>query len=232
MPTPENASFAAVKACVFDAYGTLFDVHSAVRRGGQDLGEKAVAVSELWRQKQLEYTWLRSLMATHADFWRVTSDSLDFALSACDAVDPALHAKLMELYLSLDAYPEVGATLAKLKNSGMATAILSNGSPRMLDSAVQSAGIHTLLDHVLSVEDVGIYKPDSRVYQLAVDRLSVQSSEICFLSSNGWDARGAAHFGFNVAWINRFDREPERIPGEIRATIHTLDELPALLGLA
>lgn len=232
MPTPSNASFAAVKACVFDAYGTLFDVHSAVRRGGQGLGEKAAAVSELWRQKQLEYTWLRSLMGTHADFWQVTSDSLDFALSACDAVDSALHAKLMELYLSLDAYPEVSATLAKLKNSGQTTAILSNGSPRMLDSAVRSAGIHALLDQVLSVEDVGIYKPDSRVYQLAVDRLSVQSSEICFLSSNGWDAMGAAHFGFTVAWINRFDREPERIPGEIRATIHTLDELPALLGLA
>lgn len=223
--------FSSTKACVFDAYGTLFDVHSAVRRGGEDLGEKADAVSELWRQKQLEYTWLRSLMGAHADFWQVTADSLDFALSASNANSAALHRNLMELYLSLDAYPEVKDTLSKLKRAGLKTAILSNGNPRMLDAAVGSAGLSEHLDEVLSVEDVGIYKPDSRVYQLAVDRLSTPPENICFLSSNGWDARGAAHFGFTVAWVNRFGREPDRIPGDLAATIKTLEELPTLLGL-
>jgi 2-haloacid dehalogenase len=225
------AEFEAVRACVFDAYGTLFDVHSAVRRGGESLGDQAAGVSELWRQKQLEYTWLRSLMGAHADFWQVTSDGLEFALSASGVSDQALHDKLMGLYLSLDAYDEVAATLASLKEAGLATAILSNGSPRMLEAAVQSAGIGRLLDTNLSVEDVGIFKPDARVYQLAVDRLAVRSEEICFLSSNCWDAKGAAHFGFKVAWINRFKREEDRMPGEFVTTIQRLDELPPLLGI-
>lgn len=225
------AEFEAVRACVFDAYGTLFDVHSAVRRGGESLGDQAAGVSELWRQKQLEYTWLRSLMGAHADFWQVTSDGLEFALSVSGVSDQALHDKLMGLYLSLDAYDEVAATLASLKEAGLATAILSNGSPRMLEAAVQSAGIGRLLDANLSVEDVGIFKPDARVYQLAVDRLAVRSEEICFLSSNCWDAKGAAHFGFKVAWINRFKREEDRMPGEFVTTIQRLDELPPLLGI-
>ena len=232
MPDGRLPDFAKVKACVFDAYGTLFDVHSAVRRGGQALGDKAGAVSELWRQKQLEYTWLRSLMGTHVEFWQVTADSLDFALSASGVQDAALHEKLMGLYLSLDAYEEVDATLARLKAAGLVTAILSNGSPRMLEAAVRSAQLGDRLDDVLSVEDVGIYKPDARVYQLAVDRLGVTREEICFLSSNCWDAKGAAHFGFKVAWINRFHRETDRLPGDFTTVIHRLDELPALLGIA
>ncbi|MFZ2100643.1 MAG: haloacid dehalogenase type II [Oricola sp.] len=231
MASGRLAEFESVRACVFDAYGTLFDVHSAVRRGGESLGDRAAAVSELWRQKQLEYTWLRSLMGAHADFWQVTSDGLDFALSASGVTDQALHEKLMGLYLSLDAYEEVAATLASLREAGLATAILSNGSPRMLAAAVQSAGIEDLLDANLSVEDVGIYKPDARVYQLAVDRLAVRKEEICFLSSNCWDAKGAAHFGFKVAWINRFKREEDRMPGAFATTIHRLDQLPPLLGI-
>ncbi|WP_193371179.1 haloacid dehalogenase type II [Pelagibius marinus] len=232
MPADRLPQFASVKACVFDAYGTLFDVHSAVRNGGQALGEKADAVSDMWRQKQLEYTWLRSLMAAHVDFWQVTSDGLDFALSASGVKDPDLHDKLMNLYLSLDAYEEVKPTLEALKANGLQTAILSNGSPRMLEAAVQSAGLDQLLDANLSVEDVGIYKPDTRVYQLTLDRLGVKKQEVCFLSSNGWDAKGAAHFGFNVAWINRFNREEERLPGDLATVIHRLDELPPLLGIA
>jgi len=224
--------FAKVKACVFDAYGTLFDVHSAVRRGGEALGDKAAAVSELWRQKQLEYTWLRSLMGAHADFRQVTSDSLHFALAASGVTEAALHDKLMGLYHSLEAYEEVDATLAALQRVGFTTAILSNGNPEMLQAAVRSAGLERRLDAVLSVEDVGIYKPDSRVYQLAVDRLSVGRDEICFLSSNCWDARGAAHFGFKVAWINRFDRQEDRLPGDFVAVIRRLDELLPLLGVA
>ncbi len=232
MPVGRLPAFASTKACVFDAYGTLFDVHSAVRRGGQALGDKATAVSELWRQKQLEYTWLRSLMAAHVDFWQVTSDGLDFALSASGVKDQALHDKLMGLYLTLDAYEEVKSTLETLKQAGLKTAILSNGNPEMLEAAVQSAGLKDLIDANLSIEDIGIYKPDARVYQLAVDRLGIEKNEICFLSSNGWDAKGAAHFGFNVAWINRFNKEADRIPGDLAAVIHRLDELPPLLGLS
>ena len=225
------AQFENVKACVFDAYGTLFDVHSAVRNGGQILGDKAGAVSELWRTKQLEYTWLRSLMGAHVDFWQVTSDGLDFALSAAGVENKELHDALMNLYLSLDAYEEVKGTLGVLKKGGLQTAILSNGSPAMLEAAVRSADLKDVLDANLSVEDVGIFKPDARVYQLAVDRLGVQRHEICFLSSNGWDAKAAAHFGFKVAWINRFDREIERLPGDLATIIHRLDQLPPLLGL-
>jgi 2-haloacid dehalogenase len=229
---PAITELANVKACVFDAYGTLFDVHSAVRRGGQILGDKAGAVSELWRQKQLEYTWLRSLMPAHADFWQVTSDGLDFALSASGVKDQGLHDSLMNLYLTLESYEEVKDTLATLRNGGLATAILSNGNPRMLKAAVDSAGLNDVLDASLSIEEVGIYKPDPRVYQLAVDRLGVRKEEICFLSSNCWDARAAANFGFKVAWINRFDREPDRLPGDFVKVIHRLDELPPLLGLS
>lgn len=224
--------FDTVKACVFDAYGTLFDVHSAVRRGGQALGDKATAVSELWRQKQLEYTWLRSLMGTHADFWQVTADSLDFALAASGVPDRALHEKLMELYLQPDAYEEADATLAALQKAGLSTAILSNGSPPMLEAAVRSAALDTRLDAVLSVEDVGIFKPAPRVYQVAVDRLGVPRDRICFLTSNCWDAKGAAHFGFRVTWVNRFAREEERLPGTFAAVIGRLDALPPLLGIA
>ena len=226
-----HPAFSAVQACVFDAYGTLFDVHSAVARGGAALGDKADDVSNLWRQKQLEYTWLRSLMGAHADFWQVTADGLDFALASHGIEDAALADRLMELYLTLDAYPEVPDTLAELRRSGLQTAILSNGSPRMLQAAVSSADLEASLNAVLSVEDVGIFKPDPRVYQLAVDRLEVEAGQICFLSSNAWDAAAASHFGFKVAWINRFDRQMDRIPAAPAAEIRRLDELPNLLGL-
>ncbi len=227
-----HPAFADIGACVFDAYGTLFDVHSAVGKGGSALGDKAAAVSDLWRQKQLEYTWLRSLMRVHVDFRQVTADGLDYALASHGVDDPALRDRLLALYDDLDAYPEVPATLARLKEAGLKTAILSNGAPAMLTAAVASAGLGAQLDALLSVEEVGIFKPDPRVYQLAVDRLQVAAPQICFLSSNAWDANGAAHFGFTVAWINRFEKEPERLPGAPAAVIHRLDELPGLLGLA
>ncbi len=226
-----NQAFADIGACVFDAYGTLFDVHSAVGRGGGALGDKAQPVSALWRQKQLEYTWLRSLMKAHVDFWRLTGDGLDYALAANGVDDPALRDRLMDLYLSLDAYPDVKAALEQARAGGMKTAILSNGSQKMLQAAVDSAGLGELLDDALSIEDVGIYKPDSRVYQLAVDRLGVAAGRICFVSTNGWDAHGAAHFGFKVAWLNRFGQQPENLPGEPSAVITTLAELSGLLGL-
>ena len=226
-----HPAFSDIGACVFDAYGTLFDVHSAVARGGATLGDKAQGVSDLWRQKQLEYTWLRSLMDAHTDFWQVTSDGLDYALAAHGIDDPSLKESLMDLYMTLDAYPDVSACLGALRAGGKATAILSNGAPRMLEAAVGSAGLTELLDEVLSIETIGIYKPDRRVYQLAVDELDVAAGRICFVSTNAWDASGAAHFGFKVAWLNRFGKQRDRLPGEIRGEITTLSDLPGLLGL-
>jgi 2-haloacid dehalogenase len=227
-----EAEISGIRACVFDAYGTLFDVHSAAARCRDDLGGKADALSDIWRQKQLQYTWLRSLMGTHADFWQVTGDALDFALAAVGLDDPPMRQRLMDLYLELDAYPEVPAMLGRLKAGGIATAILSNGAPAMLDAAVRSAALADTLDHVLSVEDVGIFKPDPRVYQLAADRLGVPPGEICFQSSNAWDAYAASHFGFRVVWVNRFDQPPERIPGAPDRQLGDLSQLPELLGLA
>jgi 2-haloacid dehalogenase len=225
-------SFEGIEACVFDAYGTLFDVHSAAAGEAAALGSKMQPLSQTWRQKQLEYTWLRSLMGAHADFWQVTRDGLDFALAQQGIDDPVLAERLMDLYLRLDAYPDVRPTLESLRAAGLKTAILSNGEPRMLAAAVEHAGIDDLLDEVLSVEDVGVYKPDARVYRLAVDRLAVPGpSAIAFVSTNGWDARGAAHFGFQVAWMNRFGMQLDRLPGEPEAIMGGLDELPRLLGL-
>ncbi|MEE8534461.1 MAG: haloacid dehalogenase type II [Kiloniellales bacterium] len=224
-------AFSDIGACVFDAYGTLFDVHSAVARGGAALGDKAEAASALWRQKQLEYTWLRSLMGVHADFWQVTGDGLDYALAAQGVDDPALRDRLMQLYLTLDAYPDALACLEALRAAGKTTAILSNGSPTMLNAATESAGLGAHLDAVLSVEDAGIYKPDARVYRLAVERLRVQPERVCFVSANGWDAAGAAHFGFRVAWLNRFAQATERLPGAPAAVIDSLAALPGLLDL-
>lgn len=226
-----NPAFADTAACLFDAYGTLFDVHSAVAKEAGHLGDKADSISALWRQKQLQYTWLRSLMRQHADFWQVTGDALDFALESHGVPDPALRQRLMDLYLTLDTYPEVARTLQRLRAAGCLTGILSNGEPGMLDAAVQSARIGAHLDHVITVEDVGIYKPDARVYQLGVERTGVAAGRICFVSANAWDVAGAAHFGFNVAWINRFAQKAERLPGTPKAEIETLDEVADLLGV-
>ncbi|MFQ5971080.1 MAG: haloacid dehalogenase type II [Alphaproteobacteria bacterium] len=220
-----------IEACVFDAYGTLFDFNSAVARCRDEIGDRADRLSEVWRQKQLQYTWLRSLMGVHADFWQVTGEALDFALAAVGLEQPELRRRLMELYEELDPYDEVEDVLRRLRAAGTRNAILSNGAPRMLSAAVRSAGLDGLLEMVLSVEDVGVYKPDPRVYQLAVDRLGVRARSICFLSSNAWDAVGAASFGFRVVWVNRFGQPRERLPAEPDAETTSLAELPELLGL-
>lgn len=219
-----------IKACVFDAYGTLFDVHSAVGKHRGRLSEKADQLSMIWRTKQLEYTWLRSLMGAHVDFWQVTQDGLDYAMETCDITDAGLRSDLMNAYLQLDCYPEVKETLTKLKKKGLQTAILSNGSPRMLDAAVESAGLCDVLDGVFSVEEVGIYKPDPRVYQLACDGLDVDAHEISFQSSNAWDAAAAANFGMTVVWVNRFGQKRERLPKAAHAELPTLTALPELLS--
>lgn len=219
-----------IKACVFDAYGTLFDVHSAVGRLRSDVGPKADELSMLWRTKQLEYTWLRALMGKHVDFWQVTGDALDYALAGTGTDPAVVRDRLMDAYLTLDAYPEVPAVLARLKAAGIKLAILSNGEPKMLDAAVKGAGIDGLLDHVLSVESVGVYKPHTSVYQLAVDRLAVPASAVAFQSSNAWDVHGASSFGLRPVWINRFGAPPERLPGGPEHEMKDLAGLADLIG--
>jgi len=219
-----------LSACVFDAYGTLLDVASAAMRCADDLGENAGPLAHIWRTKQLEYTWLRSLMGEYVDFWQVTGDGLDYAMDTLGIDDKELRDRLMELYARLDAYPEVPAMLKSLKAAGIKTAILSNGSPDMLASAVDNAGLSDLLDDVISVDELKIYKPHPSVYQSAVDRLACDGEEICFMSSNAWDVAGAANFGFTVVWINRFGQKPERLPGKPARQLENLSGLPRLLG--
>ncbi len=225
-------AFQACKACVFDAYGTLLDVHAATARESAALGEKAQEVSNLWRQKQLEYTWLRSLMGAYVDFWQLTQDGLDFALEAYGIEDPALRQRLLDLYWTLQAYPDGAAALGRLRLGGLKTAILTNGSPEMIEAACKASGLDQQLDRILTVAPLKIYKPDPAVYHSALDALGVKADEVCFVSSNAWDARGAAYFGFRVAWLDRFGKVPDRLPGDFSAVIKTLDALPPLLGLA
>lgn len=227
-----NHRLIGIEACVFDAYGTLFDFAAAARRCEDELGERTSALTTLWRDKQLQYTWLRAAQGRHADFWQVTGDALDYALETLQLARPELRRRLMDLYLTLDPFPEVAGVLTKLKAAGLRLAILSNGTPAMLAAAVEGAGLAGLFEAVLSVEEVGVYKPHPKVYQLALDRLELRASAIAFQSSNGWDAYAASAFGMRVAWCNRYGQRRERLPGEPDFEIRSLAELPALLGLA
>lgn len=225
----QDPMITGIKACVFDAYGTLFDVHSAVGKHRERLGDSADQVSAVWRTKQLEYTWLRSLMGRHADFWQVTREALDFAFEMHGVENSGLSADLMEAYLQLTCYPEVPEALAELAERGFELAILSNGTPAMLEAAVKNARLEAVIGRIFSVETAGIFKPAPRVYQIAVDGMGVKPGEIVFQSSNAWDAAGAAAFGFNVAWVNRFGQSPERLPGKPQIEIKDLSELPKRL---
>jgi len=217
-----------VKACVFDAYGTLFDTASAARRSAEFLGDKAGPLAALWREKQLAYTWLRAVQGRHADFWQVTGDALDFALEALAIERPGLRDRLMQLYLTLDPYPEVPEVLRRLRAAGLKTAILSNGTPRMIEALVAGAGLE--FDALLSVEQAGVYKPHASVYQLALDTLGLPARAIAFQSSNGWDAYAASAFGMQVVWCNRGRQPWERLPGAPDREISTLAALPGLVG--
>jgi 2-haloacid dehalogenase len=220
-----------IRACVFDAYGTLFNSSSAAQRVGDMIGsETAGRLAELWRNKQLQYTWLRTVQNRHADFWQVTGEALDFALETLAMADPALRERLMQGYLALEAYPEAAAAVGALRGAGTATAILSNGTPAMLSTLVDHAGLGGLFDHVLSVEEVGAYKPHPHVYQLACDRLGIPAEAILFVSSNGWDVWAASAFGMRVAWCNRQGLTRERLPGAPEHEIRSLIELPALFA--
>jgi 2-haloacid dehalogenase len=219
-----------VKACLFDAYGTLFDFASAVRACEEVPRDAVDQLAALWRDKQLQYTWLRAAQDRHADFWQVTADALDFALETLAIERSGLRDRLMQLYLTLDVFPEVPRVLAQLKGAGLRTAILSNGTPHMLEAVVSNAKLGSLIDTILSVEEVGVYKPSPKVYQLAVDRLAVPASSIAFQSSNSWDAHAAAAFGMQVVWCNRYDQRRERLPGTPCREVTSLAELPALVG--
>jgi 2-haloacid dehalogenase len=221
-----------IHACVFDAYGTLFDYASAAAAARDVLGDGWERLAALWRDKQLQYTWLRAAQSRHADFWQVTGDALDFALETLAIEDGVLRQRLMDLYLRLETFPEVPEVLTRLKAAGMMTAILSNGTPRMLQAAVDNARIGGLLDHVLSVEEVGVFKPGPKVYRLAVERLGLAPQAISFQSSNAWDAHAASAFGMRVVWCNRYGQRRERLPGAPDREVRTLADLPAIVGAA
>lgn len=192
-----------LSAYIFDAYGTLFDVHAAIARHRAAAGPEAERFSEIWRTKQLEYTWTLTLAGHYVDFWTLTERALDFALARVPSVDARLRSKLLEAYFTLDAFADAGAALTDLKARGARLAILSNGSPRMLAAAVDAAGFGSLLDAVLSVDNLRRYKPRPEVYKLATDALAVAAGEVTFVSSNRWDVMGAVSFGFKAFWINR-----------------------------
>ncbi|WP_420012853.1 haloacid dehalogenase type II [Tateyamaria sp.] len=226
-----------ITTCIFDAYGTLFDVAAAARQAAGepefvDLKDDWPVLAEQWRLKQLQYTWLRAITRAHTDFWQVTQEGLDWALEKTGhAGKPAMRERLLALYWELQAYPEVPEMLHRLKAAGLNTAILSNGSPDMLAGAVQSAGIADVLDDSLSVESVGIFKPDARVYDLVGERFACSNAEVLFVSSNGWDAAGAAGYGFTTAWVNRADEPVDRLPWTPQHILSDLSGIPELAGV-
>jgi 2-haloacid dehalogenase len=225
------------RLCVFDAYGTLFDVSAAARAAAAEPGRAALAerwprLAEAWRLKQLQYSWLRAVTGAHTDFWQVTEDGLDWALEATGLDgDAELRARLLALYRELEAYPEVPGMLARLKARGLGTAILSNGAPGMLAAAVQSAGIGDRLDAVLSVEEVGIFKPARAVYDLVGARFGTAPDEVLFVSANGWDAAAAAGYGFDTVWVNRAGDPLDRLPWRPGTVLSDLTDIPRLAGV-
>jgi 2-haloacid dehalogenase len=227
MRRPERLD--GIRACVFDAYGTLFDFNSAVARHRDAVGSQADRLAEMWRARQINYTWLRSLMGAYAPFWQVTGEALDHCLEACAVTVPGIRERLMEAYLHLDPFPEVPAMLQALRAGGMRTAILSNGDPPMLGAVVRNTGLDGWFDALYSVDSVKVFKTDPRVYRLATDGLGVAPEEICFLSSNGWDAQAAAHVGFRSCWINRTGAPRERLPGTLACELDSLQAVPSLV---
>lgn len=227
-----SRALAGIELCVFDAYGTLFDFNSAVARHRTVIGPSADALSDQWRSKQIQYTWLRNGMSAYAEFWQVTGEALDHCLAVHGIADPGVRQALMGAYLALDPFPEVPAMLVTLQRAGKRLAILSNGNSAMLAPMVAASGLADRFEAVLSVDEVGVFKPDPRVYRLVEARCGVRPDRVCFLSSNCWDAHGAAHFGFQTVWVNRARAPDDGLPGKLAGQIDNLSFLPALLGVS
>lgn len=218
----------SIKHFVFDAYGTLFDVHSAANKYAADIGPQWERLSQIWRTKHLEYTWIHGTTGRHIAFWTLAQRSLDFAAASTGGLPDDLKQKLLAAYRTLGAYAEVRGVLSTLKADGAKLAILTNGDPDMVAEAITAAGLEGLFDAVLTVHEAGVFKPDARVYKLATDRFSVEPSAISFQSSNRWDIAGGQVFGFRTVWINRTgapDEYPDMPPA------HTITDLTALAGL-
>lgn len=227
-----SRALAGTEICVFDAYGTLFDFNSAVARHRAVVGPKADALADLWRAKQIQYTWLRNSMGVYDPFWQVTGEALDHCLAVHGIADASVREKLMGAYLALDPFPEVPALLERLKRANKRLAILSNGNPEMLAPMVAASGLADRFEAVLSVDEALVFKPDRRVYRLVEQRCGVKPDKVCFLSSNCWDAHGAAHFGFATVWVNRARAPDDNLPGKTVAEIADLSQLPSLLGVS
>jgi 2-haloacid dehalogenase len=215
-------------AYVFDAYGTLFDVHAAIARHRDAAGPDADRFSELWRTKQLEYTWTLTLAGRYVDFWTLTERALDYCFARVPSVDRSLRDKLLDAYRTLDAFADARAALTALKARGERTAILSNGAPRMLAAAVEAAGLKDLLDAVLSVDAIGMYKPRREVYALVTGAFGIAPADVVFVSSNRWDVMGAASFGFHASWVNRAGMPDEYPAHRPLRELRDLSELAAV----
>lgn len=223
-----------ITTCIFDAYGTLFDVNAAARLAADEPGQEALAavwpqVARDWRLKQLQYTWLRAVAGQHCDFWQVTQDGLDWAMEAAELDDPVLRERLLALYWELPAYSEVPDMLATLASKGMQIGILSNGSPDMLAGAVESAGLGEFISVNLTVESVEIFKPSAKVYDLVETHFVCSRNEVLFVSSNGWDAAGAAGYGFQTAWVNRANEPMDRLYAKPHHVLSDLTTIPDLI---
>jgi 2-haloacid dehalogenase len=215
----------SIKACIFDAYGTLFDVNAACRKLSTEVGSKWQELASLWRLRQVEYTWLRNSMDEYVDFWQITSDALDYAMETLDIENYKLREDLLALYLKLEAYPEVKSVLNNLKQKGFKTGILSNGSNKMLNSAVDNANIRELLNEVMSVEECKIYKPSKKVYDLVQSKMNIKKEKVMFFSSNAWDMHAASNYGFNTIWVNRFNGKLEKLPGKPIHIVNSLENI-------
>ena len=215
-----------VKAIIFDAYGTLFDVNSAAEKCKDKIGDKWEGFANYWRTTQLEYTWLRSLMKRHKNFWQITEDSLDKSMNAFN-IDKSMRNELLDLYKTLNTFPEVRNILNKLKEKNYKLAILSNGTPSLLNELVKSNNIENIFDDIFSIEDVGVYKPDSRVYDIPTKKYQLQKNEVAFLSANTWDVSGGGNYGYQAIWVNRnnsiFDNLDYEAKNEVKNLNHLLD---------
>ena len=213
-----------VKAIIFDAYGTLFDVNSAAEKCKDKIGDKWEPFANFWRTTQLEYTWLRSLMGRHKDFWQVTEDSLDKSMKAFD-IDSSMKNELLNLYKILSPYKEVSETLKALKEKKFKLAILSNGTPSLLNELVKSNNLDNLFDDIFSIEEVGVYKPSSKVYDIPIKKYQIEKSEVAFLSANTWDVSGGGNYGYQSIWVNRNNNVFDKLDYEPQNQIKNLKDL-------